>query len=94
MLIVCLWSGTAQSVYRHPTAWMVGASNPSRSEIFCTHPDRPWNPHNPLDNGYLVSFLGAQRPGLGVNHPPHPAQRSKKKYSYTSTAPVSLHDLF
>jgi hypothetical protein len=30
-------------------------------------------------------------PGRGVDHPPHPAPRLKKEYSYTSTSPVGLY---
>jgi len=33
------------------------------------------------------SFLGVNRPGRGVDHPPHLAPRLKKKQSYTSTPP-------
>jgi len=40
------------------------------------------------------SFLGVKRPGRGVDHPPHPAPRLKKEYSYTSTPPLSLRGLF
>jgi len=33
---------------------------PVRGEIFCTRPDRPWGPINPLYNGYRVSFPGVK----------------------------------
>ena len=36
-----------------------------------TLPDGPWGPPSLLYNGYRVSFVGAKRPGPGVNHPPH-----------------------
>ena len=40
------------------------------------------------------SFPGVQRPGRGVEHPPHLSLRLKKEYSYTSTPPLGLHGLF
>ena len=39
-------------------------------------------------------FPGVQRPGRGVNHPPHLAPRLKKEHSYTSTPLPALHGLF
>ena len=44
--------------------------NPGEDEIFRTRPDRPWGPPNFLYYGYRVSFLGVNRPGRDVNHPP------------------------
>ena len=40
------------------------------------------------------SFPGVEWPGRGVDHPPHLAPRLKKEYSYTSTPPLDLRDLF
>ena len=40
------------------------------SEIFGTHPDRPWDPPNLLYDGYRVSFPGVKRPGRGVDRLP------------------------
>jgi hypothetical protein len=42
-------------------------------------PDRPWGLPSLLYNGYRLSFPGLKRPGRGVDHPPHPAPRLKKK---------------
>jgi len=36
------------------------------------------------------SFAGLKQSGLGVNHHPHLEPRLMKRYSYTSTAPLSL----
>ena len=35
-----LWSGIAQSVRRHPTAWTARGSNPGRGEFFRISPER------------------------------------------------------
>ena len=43
-----MWTGIAQSVWRLATGWVVRESNPGRSEIFRTRPDRPWGPPSPL----------------------------------------------
>jgi hypothetical protein len=40
------------------------------------------------------SFPGVKRPGRGVDHPSHLPPRLKKEYSYTSTSPMGLRDLF
>jgi hypothetical protein len=40
------------------TEWTVRGSNPDRSEIFRTHPDRPWGPPSLLYNGYRVFPAG------------------------------------
>jgi hypothetical protein len=47
---------------------MVRESNPGGSEIFRTHPERPWGPPSLLYNEYYVSFLEVKRPECGVNH--------------------------
>jgi hypothetical protein len=57
----------------------LGAGRPRRrisvGEIFCTLTDRLLGPPSLLYNGYLVSFPGVKRPGLGVDHiPPSSAQ--------------------
>jgi len=39
-------------------------------------------------------FPGVKRPESGVEHPPHLAPMLKKEYSYTSTPPLGLRDLF
>jgi hypothetical protein len=48
-----------------------------------TRPDRSWKPSSLLYNGYRVSFPGVNRPGCGIDHPPHLAPRLKKEYSCT-----------
>jgi hypothetical protein len=76
LLFYALGQGSAVGV---KTRWTVGGPNPGGSEIFLTRPDRPWGPPSLLYNGYRVSFLGAKRPGRGVNHIPHLAPRLKKE---------------
>jgi hypothetical protein len=44
------------------TGWTVRGSNPGRSEIFRTRPDRPWGPPSHLYNGYRV-FPGGKAAG-------------------------------
>jgi len=39
-------------------------------------------------------FPGVKRPERDVEHPPHLAPRRKKEYSYTSTPPLGLPELF
>ena len=58
----------AKSVQRTSAVSAVRESNPGRQQIFCTRPDQPWGPPSLLCNGYRVSFLGAKRPGRGVNN--------------------------
>jgi len=40
------------------------------------------------------SSPGLKRPGRGIDRLPHLAPRLKKEYSYTSTPPLGLRDLF
>jgi hypothetical protein len=41
-----------------------------------------------------LSLPEIKRPERGVDHPPHLAQRLKKKYSYNSIPLLGLHGLF
>jgi len=46
---------------------------------------------------YTMGTMGPgvkERPGRGVDHPPHLAPRLKKEYSYTSIPPPGLRGLF
>ena len=43
---------------------------------------------------FNLTFPGVMQPRRGVNHPPHPARKSKKEQSYPSTPSLWLHDLF
>ena len=49
------------------TGWMVWELNPSKGEIFCTCPDRPWGPPNLLYNGYWVFPGGKEQPGCDAD---------------------------
>ena len=40
------------------------------------------------------SFLGVNRPGCSVDHPPHQVPKLKKEYSSISTRPLSFSGLF
>jgi len=59
---------TGHFVYHPPhigllaTGWTVRGSNPGGGEIFLTFPDRPWEPHSLLYNGYRVFPWGKERP--------------------------------
>jgi hypothetical protein len=62
--------------------------------IFCTRPDRPSGPPNPLYNGYRVSFPGANWPVRGVAHQPSSSGEVKgvELYLYSpSESPWPLH---
>jgi hypothetical protein len=85
------WAGIAQSVQQLATGWTVRGSNPGGSEIFRSHPDRPWGPPNLLYNGYRVSFPGVKRPGRGVDHPPPSSAEVKERvevYLYSPSGPL------
>jgi hypothetical protein len=65
-------------VGRLTTGWTIRETNPGGGEIFHTRPERPWGPPSVQYNGHR-DFPGAERPGRGVDHPPHLAQRLKKE---------------
>ena len=52
------------------TAWTVLRSNLGGGEIFRTPPDRPWDPHSLIRNGYRV-FPGGKDAGA-LRSPPTP----------------------
>ena len=88
------WDGTAQSVQRIATAWMVRGSNPDGDKIFCTRPDRPWGPPNLLYKGYKVYFLGLKYWRRGVQHPTQSNAEVKGRvetHTHTHTHTVGLH---
>ena len=79
---VSLWAG------RYGDRIPVGGrdfTHPSRSALRPTQPPIQWEPG--------VS-RGKQRPGRGVDRPPHVAPRLKKEQSYNSTPPLGLRGLF
>ena len=49
-----LWAGSAQSVQRLATGWMVRGSNPGKGKIFRARSYRSWGPFSLLYNGYRV----------------------------------------
>ena len=61
------------------------------SEIWCTRPDRHWDPPSLLYNVYCVSFPGVKRPERGVDHPlPSTAEATGRTrlYLYTPSGPL------
>jgi hypothetical protein len=85
--VYCLWLFSA-SAFRwrriqfrgiFMELWTVRGSNPGWGEIFCTSPDRLWDPPTLLYNGYRLTFPGVKRPGRDVDYPPHVAVRLKKE---------------
>ena len=84
--LLTLGAGIEWEMQQFATDWTIWRSNFGEREIFRTLPERPWGPHRlPGYSGYRVSSAGLLRSGRGVEHPPHPAPRLKKEYSYTST---------
>ena len=63
-------------------------------EIFCTRPNRPYGPPNPLYNGYRVSFPGENWPVRGVDHPPSSSVEVKVVGLYTFTSRLCFQDLY
>ena len=67
--MVFKWAGITQSAKRLAVVWTIRGSNPGGSEIFHTHPDRPWGPPSLVYQWYWVPFPGVKQPGLGFDHP-------------------------
>ena len=87
------WATIVQSVQRLATRWMVQGLNPGGGEVFRTRPEGPAS-HSDCYKWVPGLFPEVKRPGRGVDRPPHLAPRLKKEWSYKSTPPVGLHDLF
>jgi hypothetical protein len=60
----------AQLVSQLAMGWTVQGSNPGGGEIFCTCPDRPWDPTSLLYKGYQVFLRSKEQ--LGQMLTPHP----------------------
>jgi hypothetical protein len=75
----------AQLVKLLTTSWTVRGSNPGGGEIFRPPPDRPWDPHSLLYNGYRVFPGDKVRPGRDADHSPPSSAEVLEEYSYTST---------
>ena len=56
-------------------------------------PERLWGPPVLPSNGYQHSFLGVQRPGCEVDHPPSSSAMVKNERSYTSSPLICLIDV-
>jgi len=71
------------------TGWTVEGSNPRRSEIFRTRPERPWGPPSLLYSGYRV-FPSGKVAGAW-SWPPTPSSAKVKErvglYLYSSSVP-------
>jgi len=58
---------------------LYGPGTESRwGEIFCTRPDWPWD-HPAFYTMGTGSFLGVERPGRGVDHPPASSAEVKER---------------
>jgi hypothetical protein len=70
-----------------------GIESRGGGEVFRIRTDRPraYLASYTVDSGF---FPGVNRPGRGVEHPPHLAPRLRKKESYTSTPLSDLRGLF
>ena len=64
-----------------------------RGEILRTSPERPWGTPSLPYNRYS-GIPGGKQPRCDSDTPLHPAPGLKKEYSYTSTPPPGLLDLF
>jgi hypothetical protein len=53
-------------------------------EIFCTRPDRSYDPPSIMYIGCCVSLPVVKRLGRGFDNPPQLVPRLKKEYSYKS----------
>jgi hypothetical protein len=75
--------------------YTVQGSNTGGGEIFCPHPNWPWDPPSLLFKGYQVISQGVKRPGRGVNHsPPSSAEVKERVQLYlTSTPPLCLYGM-
>jgi len=58
---------------------MVWGSNPSRVEIFCIHPDRPWGPPSLLFNGYWIFPRGEAAGAVVLTTHPNLVPRLKEE---------------
>jgi len=58
--------------------WTVRGLDPGRGEIFCSRPDRSWDPLTLLCDMYRVFSSGAKRSGRGVEHNPIWGQSSRR----------------
>ena len=68
--------------------WTVRGSNPGEGEIFRTCPDRPWDPHSLLYNGYRVFPRGKERPVRDADPLPPSSAVVKKRLGYICTPPM------
>jgi hypothetical protein len=66
--------------------WSRG-SNPGGGEIFRTWPDRLWEPHILLYNGYRISFPGVKGMWRGLDHPPPSSAEVKERVEYSPSGP-------
>jgi len=76
------------------TGWTVRRSNPGGSVIFRSRLDRPCGPtYHPVQ--YVAGlFTGVQRPGRGVDHPPHPSTKVKERVQLYLYSPLrGVHGL-
>jgi len=66
------------------------AIDPGGGEIFCTHPDQPWDPPSLLYNGYRVFPGEVKQPWSGIAHPTTYSAQVKERveqYLYSTSGP-------
>ena len=91
--IITCWKRGPGYLSRYSESLRAGRSGdrtPVGGKIFCTRPDRPWDPPNLLYNEYRVLPPGVKRPGRGVNHTiPSSAEVKErvKLYIYSTSGP-------
>ena len=90
-LISPTWTAIAQSLQRLATGWTVRGSNPGGGGR--DFPQTGPGAHPASCTMGTGSFPRVKRPRRGADHLPHPAQKLKKEYSYTSTFSLSLRGL-
>ena len=87
-----MWAGIAQSVWRLSTGLRVRGSSPGGERVF-PHPSRPaLRPTQPPIQWVFPEGKAVE--AWRWIPAPHLALRLKKKWSYTSTAPLGLCGLF
>jgi hypothetical protein len=74
-MVLSMGAGTASRYSESLGAGQSGDRIPVGGEILLTCPDRPWGPPTMGTR----SFSRVNRPGRGVDHPPHLAPRLKKE---------------
>jgi hypothetical protein len=79
------------------TGWTIRGSNLGRSKRFLPSPNRPdwlWDLPSFLSNGYWGFFPGSKAAGAWSWPSPRSNAEVKNEWSYTSTPPICLYDIY